>query len=70
MIDTSPSPIVSAPAWHVAERSNEIRWLGKNGTTTEPRRLQQKVRMELRDHSDRVLREAWQWRDIPLELED
>lgn len=43
------------------ERTSKLRWLGKNGTTTEPRILQQ----------------AWfcpetgevEWQDIPLELE-
>lgn len=52
------------------QASVELRWLGKKGATTDPRRLQQGWTITRFDSDGRAVSQRIEWRDIPLHFED
>jgi hypothetical protein len=53
----------------IAEPTNRLRWLGSKETTTEPRRLQQWVKITVENEFTGSGNVSFEWQDIPLELE-
>ena len=61
---------IEPPLRRVDKPTTDFRWLGKRGTTTEPRRLQQRIYFEMVNFEFKVVGGGEEWRDIPLVLED
>lgn len=61
---------VTSSGYDKSQLSAELRWLGKNGTTSEPRRLQQGWTITRFDADGCAVSQRIEWRDIPLYLED
>jgi hypothetical protein len=53
----------------VASPKPDLRWLGRKGTTTEPRKLQQLFHVIEYNHGKKT-HSHFEWRDVPLELDD